>query len=376
MRVTVGIAAALIFAITLFLFLATPQHAYAQVLQQVEKAQSMSCDLSMGNEVAHLLVRGNMMRFELEGGGVSIGDRATGKWVSIDPKARTAMTITMARQEFDLYAIFHDFQDGKEERLGDKQLNGKKVTGFRVTRHLSERGKEQETPLTIWVDTATNLPVEAEIAEKDQITHATNFKWDLPLDEKLFSMAIPEGYKVEDMGGIAADQLKAPPTTQEAAKLVLKAGVGIGDLKFGDDAARVTELFGKPESITSDIAWAYPSKGLWLTVSPKQGVLTIMAGSKKAYPMFNVNDFPGKLENGLGIGSPREEVERVYGKPERTDANGNDTTNLQYDKAYLWFTIQSGKVIQIYLNLSPAGRDAIRAKLAASQPAPPKSDLP
>ena len=64
------------------------------------------------------------------------------------------------------------------------------------------------------------------------------FSGDQPLDEKLFSMEIPEGYKIEDMGGITVDQLKAPPTTQEAAKLILKPGVGIGDLKAGEDTER------------------------------------------------------------------------------------------------------------------------------------------
>src|SRR6185369_15476657 len=97
--------------------------------------------------------------------------------------------ITMARQSFDLYALFHDFKDGKEERLGEKELNGKKVTGFRVTRTVPNGGKDHEVPLTVWVDAATNLPVEAEGTMEGEALRAGNFKWDVPLDEKLFSMA-------------------------------------------------------------------------------------------------------------------------------------------------------------------------------------------
>src|SRR6185369_2305553 len=103
MRVSVGIAAAVVFTVTVFLLLSTPRHAYAQVLQQVEMAQSMSCELTVDKEVMQLSVRGNLMRVELNDGRVTIGDRDTGKWISIDPKQRTALTITMARQSFDLY---------------------------------------------------------------------------------------------------------------------------------------------------------------------------------------------------------------------------------------------------------------------------------
>jgi outer membrane lipoprotein-sorting protein len=364
MRVSVGIAAVAVFTATVLVFLTGPRRVYAQVLEQVEKAQSMSCDLEGEKDKMHLSIRGNMMRLELSEGGTTIGNRATGQWVSINPKNRTAIKITMMRQPFDLYAWFHDFKDGKEESIGDKQINGRNVTGFRVMRAVPGGGKNEEVPMTIWVDPATHLPVEAEGTMDGKTLDVTNFKWGEVLDEKLFVMDIPEGYKVQDMGGVTAEQLKAPPTTQEAEKLVLKAGVGVGELKFGDDAARITEFLGKPETVTSEVGWGYPSKGLWLTVSPKQGLILIMAGSKKAFPVFNVNDFPGKLENGLGIGSSREEIEKAYGPPERIDSVGNDKQTLYYDKMYLWFMVESGKVTQIYVNLSPAGRDAIRAKLA------------
>lgn len=371
MRTSISIAAALVLTATLLFFLTAQRSAFAQVLQKIEKTQTMTCDMAMGEEgTEHLSFRGDMMRVETHEGTISIGNRNTGQWVALNPKERTAMKINMARYPLDFYALFRDFKDGKEERLGDKQLNGIKVTGYRVTRPLGI-GDQPDMPLTLWVDSTTSLPVEAEVTADGDTMHITHFKWDQPLDEKLFSMDIPAGYKIQDMGGITADQLKAPPATQEAAKLILHPGVGIGDLKFGDDGARVAQLLGKPEKISNSISWEYPSQGLYLTVNARQGVITIMATSKKAFPVFNVNDFPGKLENGLAIGSSRDDVEKAYGKPERTDSNGANTVTLYYDKAYLWFMVQDGKVIQIYLNLSPAARDAIRAKVAtqpASQP--------
>ena len=370
MRYVTGVAAVLVVAAGLSLILLRPRPAYAQVLEKLEQTRTMSCDLEIGpDEKMHLTVKGEMMRADLPDGTISIGNRVTGKWMAIDPKEHAAMKITMARQPFDLYAWFKDFRDGKEERLGEKVFNGKKATGFHVTLPEPGASKNARMPLTLWVDAATNLPVEAEGNEGGQVFHATNFKWDETLDEKLFSMDIPAGYKVQDMGGVSVDDLKAPPGGAEATKLALKRGVGIGELKFGDDAARVTAILGKPESVTQDISWGYPSKGLWVTVSPKQGVITIMVASKKAFPVFNVNDFPGKLENGLGIGSTREEVEKAYGRAERTESTGKDTVTLYYDKAYVWFMIQSGNVIEINLNPSLEARALMRARAAQTTPA-------
>jgi hypothetical protein len=218
--------------------------------------------------------------------------------------------------------------------------------------------------MTLWIDPATNLPLEAEGTQNGKPFHVTNFQWDQPLDDKLFAMDIPEGYNIQDMGGIPADRLQHPPTTQEAAKLILKPGIGIGDLKFGDDAATVLQFLGKPEKISNNLSWEYPSKGLYLTVNPKQGLLIIMATSKQAYPLFNVNDFPGKLDNGLTLGASRDDIEKAFGKPDRTDNAGANAVAIYYDRQYIWFQLQENKVTQIYLNLSPAARNAIRAKLA------------
>ena len=92
-----------------------------------------------------------------------------------------------------------------------------------------------------------------------------------------------------------------------------------------------------------------------------------MAGSKKSFPVFNVNDFPGKLDNGLAIGATREEVEKAYGKPDSDESAGTNTVSLHYKDANIDFTVQDNKVIQIYLNLAPAARAATRAK-PATQP--------
>jgi hypothetical protein len=388
MRTSLGIAAAAFLTATILLFLTPQQSAFAQVLQKIETTHTLSCDIDgVAEGTFHLAIRGKMMRGERPDGFIAIGDRSTGTWVTLNPKERTAMKYN-SRPPFDLYAWFHDFKDGKEERLGDKQLDGKKVSGFRITRSplaTQADGAQVNLSMTIWVDPATNLPVDAEGAEDGRPFHITNFQWDLPLDEKLFAMDIPEGYKIQDAAGISATQLAPPLTTQEAAKLILHPGVGIGDLKFGDDADHVTQFLGKPEKISNNIGWDYPSKGLWLTVHPRQGLIQLMAGSKKTFPSFNVNDFPGKLDNGLAIGSARDDVENAYGKPTRTE-NAPDnptipslTTVLHYDQLNLRFAIQDGKVTQIFLDLSPAAREAIRARLAtqpASQPASKPDTLP
>ena len=180
MRTSVGIAAAALVTASLLFFLTPQQPAFAQVLQKIEKTQTMSCDLENSSEgTVHLFIlfiRGDFMRVETHEGNITIGNRITGQWVALNPKEHTAMKINMMRYPLDLYALFRDFKDGKEERLGDKQIDGKKVTGYRVTRPLGV-STDRDMPLTLWVDSTTNLPVEAEVNADGHTSRITHFQW-------------------------------------------------------------------------------------------------------------------------------------------------------------------------------------------------------
>jgi hypothetical protein len=84
--------------------------------------------------------------------------------------------------------------DKPDKELGQKVLDGSQVTGFVATLG--------NFTFTMWVDTATKKPVRIEY--EPQIKGAgyeavvmTDFRFDEKLDESLFSFDVPEGFKVQ-----------------------------------------------------------------------------------------------------------------------------------------------------------------------------------
>jgi hypothetical protein len=268
----------------------------------------------------------------------------------------------MVPQSFDLYTLLHNFKDGKEERLGEKELNGRKVLGFKITRAVPDelRGKNAQMALSLWVDPGTNLPVEGEGTINGEAFRFSGLKWDQEMKDADFAMTVPDGWKLQDMGGIKLADLKSPPTTQEASSLILKPGIGIGELKFGDSKDRVIALLGTPEKeqqVGDIVELSYPSKGLGVGVVQSRGlpgVTSIGAMTKKSAGPFAMNDFPGKTDKGIAMGATAEQVLAAYGAPSSQIAQEKapipqSPSVMSYDKLGLIFTLRDGQVVAINL---------------------------
>ncbi|MGA2062819.1 MAG: hypothetical protein ABSG67_20290, partial [Thermoguttaceae bacterium] len=81
--------------------------------------------------------------------------------------------------------------DAQRESLGEKEIDGRRVVGFR----LSIRG----TVLSVWGDPETRVPVRLEattaLVPNCNVT-ASDFEFNVPMDESLFSVEPPAGYTV------------------------------------------------------------------------------------------------------------------------------------------------------------------------------------
>jgi hypothetical protein len=93
-----------------------------------------------------------------------------------------------------LRKIITDLQnnpDFEARELGEKEIDGQKVIGFSTDE------------FTIWADAETALPVRIEVETPLSIVF-TNFQFDVPVDESLVSMDVPDGYTEQkneiDMG--------------------------------------------------------------------------------------------------------------------------------------------------------------------------------
>jgi hypothetical protein len=103
-----------------------------------------------------------------------------------------------------------NMRDGTEEQLGEKEINGQPVTGFKVL----QEDRYFQYDMTIWADAADGVPRLVEVTSKP-LDGSYSIKWtmenfdlDVDLDEELFSLEVPAGYTLayqEDLEKLEVD---------------------------------------------------------------------------------------------------------------------------------------------------------------------------
>jgi len=86
-----------------------------------------------------------------------------------------------------------DKPDVKREPLGEKEIDGHRVVGFRVNTNGAV--------VSLWGDPKTGLPVRVEVTtamHPDVKSTMSDFVFNLPMDESLFSIDPPPGYTVQN----------------------------------------------------------------------------------------------------------------------------------------------------------------------------------
>lgn len=126
----------------------------------------------------------------------------------------------------------------------------------------------------------------------------------------------------------------------------LEAGVGFGGLRLGMSAAEVEAAVGPPERTTGD-AWEYLSCGFALVFDRERRLAVLMGGG---HPTLNER-FAVESEEGLGLGSSREDVIGVLGEPTRSSSDGE---MLHYDTRGIHWTLSGGRVTHVMIRRSEA----------------------
>jgi len=135
---------------------------------------------------------------------VSISDDRAGKMLMLSRAAKTALVMNSKGQPKDeksrdpferLRELLSKNRDAKEnqfEALGEKQINGKQATGFRLDSPFAL--------ITLWGDQATGYPVRIESVwsgtPRCEVVMA-DFEINVDLKESLFDLTPPADYKVQ-----------------------------------------------------------------------------------------------------------------------------------------------------------------------------------
>jgi hypothetical protein len=180
--------------------------AWAEVSQHILNAQTAILDIIIGDEeaggpVIHDQIKGSRIRRTMSNmeDEVSIIDLEAMRILSLTVSKKEAAYIdlkglpSMPNYMDTLRNIIRELQEKPDfvvEELGKQEIDGREAIGF-LARH-------PKVELTIWADPETALPVRLEQVGGQMKVICKNVKFDVPMDESLFSMEVPEGYTLQE----------------------------------------------------------------------------------------------------------------------------------------------------------------------------------
>jgi outer membrane lipoprotein-sorting protein len=207
-----AVAAVIIIVVTLGVFhFGSGSVTWAKVIAPILNAQTASLDITVNTQanssVIHDMVAGSRIRRTVS--------NLTGINMIIDLEQMKVLTLVDAVKSAVLVDIdnlsnaqgniqnyvellrntiseLQNKPDFKVENLGLQKFNGHYYLVFVAT--------SDNRTITIWADPQTALPKRIEDETPNMQVVCDNVQFDIPLDESLFSMEIPEGYTVQNTG--------------------------------------------------------------------------------------------------------------------------------------------------------------------------------
>jgi hypothetical protein len=201
------LAAAAVIIITATLgihYIVSPGITFADVVQPILDAKTAVLDIIVGQDengpVIHDMVMGSRIRRTMSNAQdvVSIIDLEKGKILSLSSVKKEATYIdlkglpSIPNYLDTLKNVITELQESPDfsvEELGEQDMAGQKLTGFHAT--------NPKLDVTIWADPRTALPVRIEQIEGQLKVICRNVHFDVPMDQSLFSMDVPKGYKLQ-----------------------------------------------------------------------------------------------------------------------------------------------------------------------------------
>ncbi|HCO93482.1 MAG TPA: hypothetical protein DIU00_05955 [Phycisphaerales bacterium] len=177
---------------------------YAEVAEKLQKALTMTYKVTtttpleempdMEMEVA--FKEPGLMRMTMAGGYVSVMDSVLGKGLSIIPERKQFIEMDLSnlpndpgQNQLSVIEKLRSLPDRADEELGEREIDGQMVQGFRVT--------EEGVTHTVWIDPTTKelVEVDTEILNAPGMSSTmTDIRFNVELSDELFSITPPEEY--------------------------------------------------------------------------------------------------------------------------------------------------------------------------------------
>ena len=172
--------------------------AFAEAVQQIRQARTVTytTELQFGEQVMRVenaYKEPGLNRAVMPGGLVAISDLTQRKAILINhsEKQYTERSLDSLRadQTQDFFERLRTLPDQANEVLAKKEMNGRMIQGYRVIQNGMDA--------TLWIDEETRdlVRVEGQFPNAPRIRIiGTHFKYDIELDDALFSLTPPDGY--------------------------------------------------------------------------------------------------------------------------------------------------------------------------------------
>jgi hypothetical protein len=178
---------------------------FAKVIQPIVNANTAVLDIIIGEEkegvpVIHDMIMGSRIRRTVPTmpGDASIIDLEAGRILGLSEQKKEARYMSLKglppipNYLDNLKNVITKLQEIPQftaEGLGERQIDGRTLIGFRAS--------HPKLAVTIWADPSTGLPVRIEQDEGQLHVICKNVRFDDPMPDSLFSMDVPEGYKLQ-----------------------------------------------------------------------------------------------------------------------------------------------------------------------------------
>ncbi len=212
----IGATAALAACVTVAVLLATgsPASALDAAVAKAKNAKSVKFVSTMvvhhpdfAPRTSTVYYQGAKMRIE-EDGQVRVADYAANRAVFLYPEEKYAMRVANTQKFEPPLDHFNKFVNARGVKEGVDLVGGVKADRYRV----ASGGKGEAREDRMWIDPRTGWPLKLEGKGKADLTGldpkappaaytltSDRFEWDVPLDAKLFDLAVPAGWEAGDV---------------------------------------------------------------------------------------------------------------------------------------------------------------------------------
>ena len=178
---------------------------FADVIEPILNARTIVYDLVVGSEetglIAHDIIVGSKIRRTLPNMGLAIIDLDNARLLRLDPQDKSAVYVDIQGpfQKWmknylglvrDIVTDMENHPEWPVQELGQRQIDGQTAVGFLLS--------GPKIQLTIWANTETAAPIRIELQMGRLKTIIKNIEFDVPVDESLVSMDVPDGYTLHE----------------------------------------------------------------------------------------------------------------------------------------------------------------------------------